>query len=67
MVSLGLISLRGNDALTGKRLEIRVGRVIGLRGIRDLGEMIIGNGSKRRLGVLRLVVGVVWIRPRLVL
>lgn len=67
MVSLGLICLRRNDALTGKRLVIKVGRVIRLLGIRDLGEMVTGNGRKGRLRVLRLVVGIVWIRPRLVL
>ena len=36
MVSLGLIGLRRNDGLMGKRLEIRVGRVIGLGRIHEL-------------------------------
>ena len=31
MVSLSLIRLRRDDALTGKRVEIRVGRVVGLK------------------------------------
>ena len=48
MVRLSLIWLGRYDALTGKRVEIRVGRVVGL--IRGLWEM------SRRLGVWRLVV-----------
>ena len=51
MVSLSLIWLRRDDALTGKRVEIRVRRVF--RMIRGLWEM------SRRLGVWRLMVGVV--------
>lgn len=58
MVSLGLIGLRRDDGLTGKGLEIRVSGVIRLLRI----EMIIGKG-RLGVGVLRLMVGVVWIRP----
>ena len=58
MVSLGLIGLRRDDGLTGKGLEIRVGRVIRLLRI----DMIIGKG-RLGVGVLRLMVRVVWIRP----
>lgn len=53
MVSLKQICLR-HDAQTSKRAGTRVGRIVGLGGIRDLGRLLLEKGERKDCGISSL-------------